>query len=634
MVLISLCAEAKLAKSLMGEKRFLPYFCTQFLGAFNDNIYRNAFAILITFFLTKDDNEGVIVNAALVAFIIPFFLFGAISGQLADKYEKAKLIRYIKVAEIIIMIVGSLALYMQSVGWMLTVLFALGSQSAFFGPIKYSILPQHVSKEEILTANAYVEAGTFVAILLGTILGGTLANYMGINIDYQYMLMAAIIGFAVLGWFASAYIPNAPAASPDLKLSFNVPRSTVEIISQTHKNKPVFTAILANSWFWFFGAVVMTQFPAFAKDVLGGDAAVATMLLATFSIGIGLGSFACSIFSRGQVEMGLVPFGAFGISVFAWLLSGTEIMRTDELLGISEIMQVPGIGWVLFHLTMIAFSAGLFIVPLYAFMQIASDEKHRSRTIAVNNILNSVFMVVAGASGIILLALEYTVLEIYKFAAIANAIVAIYIFSQIPEYFLRLLSWLLMHSIYRIEKQDLDKLPKEGPVLVVCNHVSFFDPPILLSVLPRPARFIMWYSFYDIPVIGRIFKWLKTIPIGSPKERPELIPQAYDQIAEELEAGHMVVIFPEGHITRTGELNKFQPGIDKILKRTPVPVVPMALRGMWGTWTSRKKGQALKGVPTDYMKKLTVVASDPLTAEEATRPVLFDKILELRGDEK
>lgn len=332
--------------------------------------------------------------------------------------------------------------------------------------------------------------------------------------------------------------------------------------------------------------------------------------------------------------MGLVPFGAFGISVFAWLLSGTEIMRTDELLGLSEILQVPGIGWVLFNLTMIAFSAGLFIVPLYAFMQIASDEKNRSRTIAVNNILNSVFMVVAGAAGIILLALEYTVLEIYKFAAIANAIVAIYIFSQIPEYFLRLLSWLLMHSIYRIEKQDLDKLPKEGPVLVVCNHVSFFDPPILLSVLPRPARFIMWHGFYDIPVIGRVFKWLKTIPIGSPKERPDLIPQAYDQIAEELEAGHMVVIFPEGHITRTGELNKFQPGIDKILKRTPVPVVPMALRGMWGTWTSRKKGQALKGVPTDYMKKLTVVASDPLSAEETTRQVLFDKILALRGDEK
>ncbi len=622
-----------MANNLINEKRFLPYFCTQFLGAFNDNIYRNAFAILVTYFIAKE-NEGVIVNAALVAFILPFFLFGAIAGQLADKYEKAKLIRYIKVAEIVIMILGSLALYFQSVGAMLFVLFALGSQSAFFGPIKYSILPQHVSKDEVLTANAYVEAGTFVAILLGTILGGSLANYMGVNMNFQYALMGAIIGFAILGWFASALIPQAPAASPELKLSFNVPRSTVDIITKTHENKPVFTAILANSWFWFFGAVVMTQFPAFAKDILSGDGNVAVMLLATFSIGIGMGSFACSIFSRGHVEMGLVPFGAFGISFFAWQLGRTDLVVSTELLSLTELMAVPGIWWVIVNLTMLAFSSGLFIVPLYAFMQVFSDEKHRSRTIAVNNILNSVFMVVAGVAAVVLLALDFSVLQIYKLAAVANAIVAIYIFSQIPEHFLRLLSWLLMHSVYRIKKVDLDKIPKEGPALIVCNHVSFFDPPILLGILPRPARFIMWHSFYDLPIAGRLFKWLKTIPIGNARERADLIPLAYDKIAEELEAGHLVVIFPEGHITKTGELNNFQPGIDKILKRTPVPVVPMALRGMWGTWASRKKGRALKGVPTGYMKKLTAVAGDVLDPAEVSRQSLYDQVLELRGDEK
>lgn len=622
-----------MAKNLINEKRFLPYFCTQFLGAFNDNIYRNAFAILVTYFIAKE-NEGVIVNAALVAFILPFFLFGAIAGQLADKYEKAKLIRHIKVAEIVIMVVGSLALYFQSVGGMLFVLFALGSQSAFFGPIKYSILPQHVSKDEILNANAYVEAGTFVAILLGTILGGSLANYMGMNMNFQYALMGSIIGFAILGWLASAFIPSAPAASPELELSFNVPRSTVDIITKTHENKPVFTAILANSWFWFFGAVVMTQFPAFAKDILSGDGNVAVMLLATFSIGIGLGSFACSVFSRGQVEMGLVPFGAIGISFFAWQLGRTDVVISNDLLTLTELLAVPGIWWVIVNLTMLAFSSGLFIVPLYAFMQVFSDEKHRSRTIAVNNILNSVFMVVAGVAGVVLLALDFTVLQIYKIAAVANAIVAIYIFSQIPEHFLRLLSWLLMHSVYRIKKVDLDKIPKDGPALIVCNHVSFFDPPILLGILPRPARFIMWHSFYDLPVAGRLFKWLKTIPIGNARERADLVPLAYDKIAEELEAGHLVVIFPEGHITKTGELNNFQPGIDKILRRTPVPVVPMALRGMWGTWASRKKGRALKGLPTGYMKRLTAVAGDVLDPEDVTRQKLYDQVLDLRGDEK
>ncbi len=619
-----------MAKKLIGEKRFLPYFCTQFLGAFNDNIYRNAFAILITYFLAKNNQDGgVIINSALVAFILPFLLFGAIAGQLADKYEKAFLIRQIKLAEIVVMIIGSAALYFESTYGMLFTLFALGSQSAFFGPIKYSILPQHVTKDELLDANAYVEAGTFIAILLGTVLGGALGSP-----ELIYYLMLAIVGFAVLGWFTSLSIPSAPAALPSLEFSFNVPKVTIEIIKEAASNRPVFMSILANSWFWFFGATILTQFPIFAKEVLAGDKQVAILLLATFSIGIGLGSYACALFSRGRVEMGLVPFGAIGISFFTWQLSRTNVDVAEQLRTLSEVFAVPGTWWVILNLTMIAFCSGLFIVPLYAFMQLYSKEEHRSRTIAVNNIINSVFMVSAGVMAAALIHFGFNVLEIFKIVAIMNIIVAVYIFSKIPEYFLRLLSWLLVHGIYRIKKTNIDNIPKEGPALIVCNHVSFFDPPILLGVLPRPARFVMWYGFYNLPIAGRLFKWLKTIPIGNARERADLVPLAYDKIAEELEAGHLVVIFPEGHITKTGELNTFQPGIDKILKRTPVPVVPMALRGVWGTWLSRKKGRAFSGFPTTFMKKLTVVTGDVMQPENVSKQALFDKVLELRGDEK
>ena len=614
---------------LVRSRRFLPYFCTQFLGAFNDNIYRNAFAILITYFLAKE-NQGIIINIALVAFILPYFLFGAIAGQLADKFEKAHLIQRIKIAEIVIMLAGSVALYFQHVPAMLFVLFSLGAQSAFFGPIKYSILPQHVGHDEILNANAYVESGTFIAILLGTILGGTLAS----NLDLQYWLMASIIGFAILGYLASRAIPNAPAASPDLDLSFNVWSSSIDIIRMTRRNKPVFMTILANSWFWFFGSIVLTQFPVFAKEVLAGDAKVATLLLATFSVGIGLGSFACALFSRGRVEMGLVPFGALGISFFTWQLSRTTIESADTLRTLTELVHVPGAWWVVFNLTMIAFSAGLFIVPLYAFMQTRSDEQLRSRVIAVNNIFNSIFMVVAGALGAVLLALDFTVLDIFLIAAILNLVVAGYIFYQIPEYFFRLLSWLLMHMIYRINTEGMEKIPREGPALLVCNHVSFFDPAILLGELPRPARFVMWYSFYEAPVFTYLFKGLKSIPIGNRRERPELIDEAFDRVAEELAAGRLVVVFPEGTITRDGEMNKFQPGIDAIVKRSPVPVVPMALRGMWGTWSSRKRGRALKGLPTAFMRRLTVVVGDPIAPEDASRLVLQEKVLALRGDKK
>ena len=618
-----------MAKHLLTERRFLPYFCTQFLGAFNDNVYRNAFAILIVYFLAEE-HRGIYVSLALVAFILTFFLFGAITGQLADKYEKAWLIRQIKLAEIIIMLCGCVALYFKNVPAMLAVLFALGTQSTFFGPIKYSILPQHVKPNEILSANAYVEAGTFIAILLGQVLGGALSEKEA----YLPFLMTSIVGFAVLGWLSARSIPDAPAAAPDLKLSFNIFTKTAEIINMARENHGVFLSILANSWFWFFSAIILTLFPIFAIDVLNGDPKVAIFLMATFTVGIALGSVACSVFSSGRVELGLVPIGALGISLFTWNLGASDIASGDQVRSLLEVIAVPGVISALLNMVLLAFFSGLFIVPLYTYMQTKSSEKNRSRIIASNNIINSLFMIAAGGLSIALGAWGFDVMEIFKIVAVLNLIVAIYILIKIPEYFLRLVSWLLMHSIYRIKKKDLDKIPEEGPALLVCNHISFFDPPILLALLPRPARFVMWYGIYELPVVGVLFRCLKAIPIGNRRERPELVDQAFDSIAEQLEAGRLVVIFPEGGITRDGEINKFQPGIDRIIKRTPVPVIPLALRGVWGTWASRKRGRALKGLPSSFMKRLTLIAGDPVAPEDASRVVMYDKVSQLRGDEK
>lgn len=618
-----------MAKHLITERRFLPYFCTQFLGAFNDNVYRYAFAILVTYFLTEE-HRGIYVSLALIAFILPYFLFGAIAGQLADKFDKAWLIRKIKLAEIVIMLCGCLALYFRNVPGMLAILFALGAQSAFFGPIKYSILPQHVKANEILNANAYVEAGTFIAILLGQILGGALSEQE----SYLPFLMTAIVGFAVLGWFSSTMIPKAPPASPDLKLSLNIVKKTIEIIKMARENHGVYLSILANSWFWFFGALILTMFPVFAIEVLSGSPKVAIFLLATFTIGIALGSLACSLFSGGRVELGLVPIGAIGISIFTWNLGSSAILPSAEMRSLWDLVAEPDALWAIGNLVVIAFFSGLYIVPLYTYMQTESCESQRSRIIAVNNIINSLFMVISGGLGIALGALGFSVLDIFKIMAVLNIVATLYILSKIPHYFLRLVSWILMHSVYRINKQDLDKIPEQGPALLVCNHVSFFDPPILFGVLPRPARFLMWYGFYELPVVGRIFRWLRSIPIGNRRERPELVEQAFDTIAEELEAGNLVVVFPEGTITRNGDINKFQPGIDEIVKRTPVPVIPLALKGMWGTWSSRERGSALKGFPKSFMKKITVVAGDPVPPEKATRVLMYEKVSDLRGDQK
>ncbi|NND82165.1 MAG: MFS transporter [Gammaproteobacteria bacterium] len=618
-----------MSKHLITERRFLPYFCTQFLGAFNDNVYRNAFAILVTYFLAKE-NQAIILNIALMAFILPYFLFGAIAGQLADKFEKSALIRRIKIAEVLIMIIGCVTLYMQSVYAMLIVLFALGTQSAFFGPIKYSILPQHLARNEILDGNAYVESGTFIAILLGTIVGGFLAS----DIGYQNWLMLTMLGVALIGWFASREIPAAPPAMPELKVSFNIWRSSLQIIRKTRINQPVFQSILAASWFWFFGAIVLTQFPVFAAQVLRGDPQVAILLLATFCIGIGLGSFACSLLSGGKVEIGLMPFGAIGISYFTWQLGNTQIVSEGELLNLAALLALPGAWEMIFNLTMIAFSGGLFIVPVYAFMQVRSAAKHRSRTIAVNNIFNSLFMTLAGAMAAVMLYFEFSVLEIFKVTAILNMLVTLYILSVVPEFFLRLVSWLLVHSVYRIKKEDLHHVPVEGPALLVCNHVSFIDPALLLAVLPRPARFVMYHKFYELPIAKKLFQWLNSIPIGTKREDPELVESAFDTIAEALENGELVVIFPEGGITRDGEVAKFQPGIDQILKRTPVPVVPLALRGMWGTWFSRHQGRAMRGLPKAILKKISIVSGPPVAPQAADRITMHQQVVNLRGNEK
>ena len=618
-----------MAKHLITQKRFLPYFITQFLGVLNDGLYRYAFAILVTYFLAKDGHE-IIVNVALMVFILPFFLFGAIAGQLADKYEKSMLIRRIKVAEIMIMLLGSVALYYQSMPAMLCILFALGAQSAFFGPIKYSILPQHLSNEEIISGNAYVEAATFIGILLGTIIGGFLAY----KLNYHWVLMILLLCVALTGWFASKHIPSAKPAMPSLKVSFNIFTSTRDIIRKTRQNNPVFKSILAISWFWFFGAVIQTQFPNFAKEVLGGDPDVAIALLAVFSVGIALGSFSCSFLSRGKVEIGLMPFGAIGMSVFTWLLSGLSLPPSEELRTLSDVMQFSETWWAAFYLSMIAYFSGIYIVPMYAFLQIRSDESQRSRTIAVNNVMNSLFMVAAGGMSLALLTAGFDVLAIFKVIAVLNIFVTVYIVCVVPEFFLRLVSWVLIHSVYRIDKKDLEKIPAQGPALLVCNHVSFFDPPILLAVLPRPARFLMWYGFYELPIVKAIFKGVNAIPVGNRRHRPDLVPKAFDTIAQALANGELVVVFPEGTITRNGEMSKFQPGIDEIIKRTPVPVVPMAIRGMWGTWFSRHKGRAFKGLPTSFMKKITVVSGAPVEAEQATRVLMQEKVEALGGQEK
>ncbi len=624
--------------ALMRQRRFLPFFFTQFLGAFNDNVYKNALVVLLTFQAARYTtlSPGILVNLCAGLFILPFFLFSATAGQIADKYEKSRLIRFTKLLEIAIMALACVAFAVESLALMLTCLFLAGAQASLFGPVKYAILPQHLHEDELVGGNALVESGTFIAILIGTLAGGLLVAMERGTV----WVSVVVITLAVLGYLACRGIPAAPAAAPALRINWNPLTETWRNLRFTRGNRSVFLAILGISWFWFYGAVFLSQFPAYAKDVLGGDENAVVTLLAVFSIGIGIGSLLCERLSTGHVEIGLVPFGSIGLSLFALDLwwaspvwaSPAGISPTAAAAPIAELLARAGTWRVLFDLLAIGIFGGFYIVPLYALIQSRSEPEHRSRIIAGNNILNALFMVVAAGMGAGLLAAGLNVPQLFLVTGLLNVAVAVYIYTLVPEFLLRFLVWLLVHSIYRLRVQGMHHVPAKGPAVLVCNHVSFVDALVITAASPRPIRFVMHHHIFRWPLLRFLFRESRAIPIASPKVDPAMAARAFDDIAAALDAGELIAIFPEGHLTEDGEIDTFRPGVRRILERNPVPVVPMALRGLWGSFFSRKGGKAMtRPLRRGIFNRIELVCGEALAAADATPDALQRRVAELRG---
>lgn len=624
-------AESRNQFALCLERRFGPFFLTQFLGAFNDNIFRNALIVYIAFHVTDSSiTASTLVNLAAGLFILPFFLFSAMAGQLADKYEKSALIRRIKAAEIVIMLAAAAALYFHHVLLMLALLFLLGTQSAFFGPVKYGILPQHLKETEIVGGNALVETGTFVAILLGTMLGGMLLGRADTGLDAVALVLVVV---AVAGYFASRGIPLAPAEDPGLRVNLNPFTETWRNFRFTQKNRTVFLSILGISWFWFFGAVYLAQLPSYTRLVLGGNEQVVTLLLVFFSLGIGFGSMLCERMSGHKVEIGLVPFGSIGLSLFSVdLFFSAPVSTTAASLGAAEFLSYPGAWRVLADVVLIGMFGGFYTVPLYSLVQIRSTPAHRSRIIAGNNILNALFMVLSSLVAIALLSAGLSIPQLFLVLAVMNAVVAVYIYTLVPEFLMRFLVWLLIHTIYRVEKSGLERIPDEGPAVLVCNHVSLVDALVIAGCVRRPVRFVMYYRIFRMPVLSFIFRTARAIPIAGSREDPALMERAFDEVSRALRNGDIVCIFPEGKLTESGDMNAFRPGITRILERDPVPVIPMALQGLWGSFFSRSAGRAMRGLPRKLWARIGLRIGDSVPASEANLSALEQRVLALRGE--
>ncbi len=633
--------------ALVASPRFRGLFWTQFLGAFNDNLFKNALTLLVVY-------RGVQVGAfspvqvtllAAGLFILPFFLFSAMAGQLADRCEKSRLIRWIKRAEVVLSLGAALALVTGDPVLMLATLCGLGLQATFFGPVKYSVLPQLLEPEELVAGNALVEGATTLAILLGTLAAGLLVVVKGqvalggleVPVEGPWLVAAGCVAVALAGYQAARAVPEAVATDPDLVVQWNPIPSTVQIFRFTLENRTVLLSILGISWFWLFGQGFLALFADYACHTLYADQRVVTMLLALFSIGVGVGALLCDYFSFERLELGLVPFGSLGMSLFAFdlfllgapfppPLPGQPLLTPWAVLG-----AFAGIRLVV-DLFLLAVCSGFFVVPLYTLVQQGTPAAHRSRVIAGNNILNALFMVASVGLLMTLVARGLTIPQIFGVLAVLNAVVAVYIYTLIPEFFLRFVAYLLAHGFYRLRVHGLENIPRQGPLLLACNHVSFADWLVISAVVKRPIRFVMWHAYARVPVLRYLMRDARVIPIGSSRENPELLEKAFQEVQEALGRGDVVCIFPEGRVTCDGELGTFRPGVERMSRTSGAPVLPMALRGFWGSIFSRQPGRFWHRWRRPLRGPVELVVGSMIPSQEVTADRVREEVATLRGE--
>ena len=587
---------------LLRCRRFLPLFVAQFLGAANDNMFKNALVILIVYRLGQGMAVApqILVTVAAGLFILPFFLLSATAGQVSDRFEKTGLIKLVKLVEVGVSALGLWALMATSVPAMLAVLFCFGIQAAFFGPLKYAVLPEHLAERELVGGNALIEGGTFIAILLGTVAGGLLILMdNGIILVSGLMLLLAVGGFG-----ASLFLPKARAGNPAVKVSANIITETWEVLRLIRARRDVFLAVLGISWFWLMGATFLAQFPAFAKDVLVADQHVVTLLLTVFSVGIGIGSVWCGRLLDGEISARHVPFAALGMTLFSFDLYFASAVpgSTGELAGLGLFLSHPGSWRVLGDLLAIAVCGGLYIVPLYTILQTRSDADSRARAIAANNVMNAAFMVISAVAGAGMLALGFSVPHVFLVQAVANLVVAVFICGLLPDAFLKgLFAWMLRRA-YGVTIVGLENLAAVGsPSVIVVNHVSFLDAVLMAAFLPGKPCFAINTIIAQLWWVKPFLSVIDAYPMDPTKS------MSTKGLIQAVKAGRTLVIFPEGRITVTGALMKVYEGPGMIADHAHAPMVPVRIDGAQYTPFSRLKGK----VRRHWFPKITITVLPP-----------------------
>jgi acyl-[acyl-carrier-protein]-phospholipid O-acyltransferase/long-chain-fatty-acid--[acyl-carrier-protein] ligase len=590
---------------LLKRRHFLPLFLTQFLGAVNDNLLKTALVTLVTYeAFTDPGTTKIVVAIATAIFIFPYFPFSATAGQLADKFEKAKLIRYIKLWEVGVMALATAGFQLGGNAFIvfeLAVLFLLGVQATFFGPVKYGILPDLLATEDLMGGNALIEAGTFIAILLGTIAGGLLA----LAPHGEAIVCGALVAFALTGWGVSWLIPPTSRAAPALRINPNIWAETMAIIRFAAERRDLKLSIIAISWFWLVGAVFLSQFPTYAKDTLGANEQVQTLFLAMFSIGIGTGAVLCGRLLRGEVSARLAPLGALGMTIFTLdLYAASERIGGHEgkLIGILSFLSHLSSWRLLIDLFLIALCGGVFTVPLYALIQARSAESHRARVVAANNILNALFIVASGAVSAMLLALGFTVPGVFLIVGIANAAAAVVVIRLVPGAILKPLLAGAFRLAYRVELRGIENYARAGErAVIVANHPSFIEGALLAAFLPGRPTFAIASNQAARWWVKPFLSLVDVLPIDPTS------PLATKALIRAVEEGRRCVIFPQGRITATGALMKVYEGPAMIADKAKATILPVRLDGPQFTGFSRLKGK----LRLRWFPKVSITLQEP-----------------------
>lgn len=610
---------------LLSKPRFSAFFAAQALGTLNDNLFRNALLVALVYRSVTLARMSTQVTVAWSAglFILPFFLFSPMAGQLADKVPKSSFIRWVKLSELLVVLLAALGLWLGLLPLLLFALFLMGVQSTLFETVKYSVIPDLLGKRELAAGNGLVAASTFVAILLGTLAGWFLG-------ESRLDLVALVaISVAALGLLASFGMPDTKPASPSLRLELNPIRAALEVYRAVRAERIVFLSALGIAWLWFLGGSFMTLLPSFGSDVLAGDKTLLALFTTVFCGGFATGALLCNRLGGGKLELGLVPLGSIGLtlgSLDLYFATAPFHPSGDTLLGIDAFLEAAGSRRVLIDFFLLALFGGLFSVPLYTLIQDRSAAENRSRVIAGSNILNALATTLSSLLLLSLPRLGVSIPQTFLILAVLSAAVSAYIYSILPEFLLRFIAWLLAQVMYRIRVIGSENLPEEGAAIIAANHVTYIDWLVISSAYQRPLRFVMHQEFIDLPLVGWAFRDAKVIPIASRRENPDVRARAFERIAEELEDGNVVCIFPEGELTRDGKLGAIKPGILKTLEEHPVPVLPVRLDGFWGSFFSRKDNLALKKPFRRVWSRVTLTIYPSLEPGEVSLDALRSRL--------